>query len=191
MKKFLLAAALTIVGLGASAHPANRVHYHNDDGTITVSRSFEPVTETSYERDAAGRSLRVETTTTCTDVRINPRNNHLRCRHEQVEKRYFYDNRYNPPVQRPEVEPVVYRHVERDNRGRRIIVTTTYTCTDARWSPDRSQVLCFNWESEVTREVVRRRPRDNYNYDLNGDGRVDGWESLLYQGFRDLLDDDN
>lgn len=182
MKKLLIAVAL-LGAFGAQAHPSNRVHYHNDDGTVTYSRSFRPVTETTYETDRFGRTVRVETTTTCTRVRINPRNNHLRCLDEETSVQRFVE-RDRP---RAEIDPVVRRHVERDPYGRRIIVTTTHTCTDVRWHYAQNEPRCYNWETSTTRELVRRRPRDN-SLDLNGDGRTEGWERLLVDSFRDVLD---
>ena len=188
MKKILLAVAAATVAFGAAAHPARSVHYHNDDGTITWSRTFEPKVETTYERDNQGRRVRVETTTRCVDTRVNPRNNHLRCLDEDTTvRRFVVDDPVVGTPGRPTVEPVVYRHIERDDRGRRVIVTTTYTCTDARWSPDRRQALCFNWNKDEDRDIVRREPRSS-SMDLNGDGRTDAWERLLFEGFREVLE---
>jgi hypothetical protein len=189
MKKFLLAAALAVTALGASAHQSNRIHYHNDDGTVTFSRGFESKTETTYERDRYGRTIRVETTTSCGQTRVNPRNNHLRCLDEDVTvRRYIESGPVAGGPNRPSIDPVVYRSVERDQYGRRVIVTTTYTCSDARWNPSRTEALCFDWDQQVEREVVRRQPRSN-SLDLNGDGRTDGWERLLFQSFREVLED--
>ena len=188
MKSIFVAVAALTLSLGALAHPAGRVHYHNEDGTVVYSRTFEPKVETTYERDNRGRRIRVETTTRCVDSRINPRNRHLRCLDEDTTVRRVVEG--GPVVggpNRPDIEPLVYRHIERDNQGRRVIVTTTYTCTDARWSPDRTQALCFSWHTDVDHDVVRRQPRSN-SLDLNGDGRTDGWERLLFEGFREVLE---
>ena len=191
MKKFLLTAALIIASTGVFAHPSSRVHFHNnDEGTITYASTLAPTVDNTYERDANGRRVRVETTTRCVDIRVNPRNNHLRCLDEDTSVRRFFDDTYYQQGPRAVVDPVVYRAVERDNQGRRIIVTTTYTCSDARWSPDRRQALCFYWEANVEREYVRRdRDGRGNRFDLNGDGRVDGWERLVYEGFREILED--
>lgn len=192
MKKILLAVSLTLASIGAYAHPDSRIHYHNQDRSVVFARSFEPKVESTYERGANNRRVRVDTTTTCTNVRVNPRNNHLRCLNEETTVQRYYDRGNNRPdvrpVEPPQIEPVIYRDVERDRNGRTTIVTTTYTCEDSRWSPDRSQALCFNWDRNITRETVKRQPHSQ-SLDLNGDGRVDQWERVIYQSFRDILDD--
>jgi hypothetical protein len=181
MKKTLLALALSVAALGAAAHPSNRVHYHNQNG-VNYSRVIPPDVDVTFETDARGRRVRVETTTTCVQTRVNRRNNHLRCIDEDVTvRRTFVEDR-------PIIDPVVYRHVERDNQGRRLIVITTYTCTDARWSPDRTTALCFNWDEHVEYEVVRRQP-GSLSMDLDGNGRVEPWERLVFRAFREVLDD--
>jgi hypothetical protein len=95
----------------------------------------------------------------------------------------YWRNRPNQPT--PMIAPVVVdRHIERDNRGRRFIVTTTQTCVNARWNWEHRPV-CLAWRTDVTRERVRR---GRNRFDLNGDGRTDPWERLLYRGFQDVLD---
>lgn len=184
MKKTLLALALSAVAFGASAHPRDRVHYHTDEGVI-YSRAFQPDVRVHFERDQYGNRVRVVTTTRCVSTRVNLRNNHLRCMRYDTDVERTVVGGGNRPV----VEPVIYRSIERDENGRRWIVTTTYTCVDARWNPTRTAALCFDWESDVTREPVRRQPR-SASMDLDGNGVVEPWERLVYRAFDEILDED-
>ena len=185
MKKILFALAATVLSVSAFAHSSSRAHYHNGDGVIVFSRTFQPEVETTYERDDYGRRIRVETTTTCTDTRRG-RNNHLRCLDEDVTVTRTVEGAATSP-NRPTIEPVIYRSIERAASGARVMVTTTYTCLDARLSPDQTQAICFRWDERIDREIIRRQPNDS-SLDLNGDGRIDGWERLLFQSFREVLD---
>lgn len=178
MKKLLLAAVLAVTALGASAHWSNRVHYHNDDGSISFSTMFEPDVDVRYERDSRGRVWRVETTTTCTDTDID-RRNHLYCLDEEVTVRRFRDAV-------PVIRPIVERHIERIGRNRIVIVTTTRTCIEPRWNRNRVAV-CDRWRVDVTREVIRRDRRNQF--DLDDDGRTEPWERLLFRQFRSIIRD--
>lgn len=184
MKKALLAAALAAVTLGASAHPARYTHYH-DGNRVVIGNTIAPTSKTTYETDNRGRRIQVVQTTTCTETRVNRNNNHIRCVEREVrETRTVVRNETRPD---PVIADRVDRRVERDAQGRRMIVTTTDKCADARHN-SRGQIVCMDWDRTVTREYVRRQPR-SASLDLNGDGRTDAWERLLYQGFRQALDD--
>lgn len=181
MKKIILAIAIAATSLGASAHWSNRIHYHMDDGSVKYSQTIEPSVETTFDTGRNGRRVRIETTTTCEQTRLNRRNNHLRCLLEgKIVKRTF-----EPDQASVTIAPIVERAIERDTYGRRVIVTTTYTCTDVRWN--RREAVCLDWDTTVTREYVRRNNQNDY--DLNGDGRTDPWERLLFQSFKNVLED--
>lgn len=180
MKRIFYGLALAALATVAQAHPSNRVHYHQDDGSVVYSRVFRPVVETSYETDRYGRQIRVETTTTCARTRVNHRNNHLRCLAERVTERRFVERA------RAEIEPVVTRRIERDQYGRKIIVTTTQTCTETVHTRS-GNLRCENWETRVDREYVRRG-RGDRSFDLNGDGKAEAWEHVLVESFREVLD---
>lgn len=184
MKKIVLSLVLAAASLTApfvaSAHWHTRVHYHSDDGVV-YSNTIRPTVDVTFETDRNGRRVRVETTTRCVRDRLNSRNNHLRCLQERTSVRRLIVDEAGPVI-----DPIIERRIIRDDRGRRIIVTTTRTCTDARWNR-RHEPVCFNWRTTVTREVVRRAPRSR-SLDLNGDGRTDPWERLLFRSFRNALD---
>lgn len=183
MKKSLLAIALSIAAFGASAHVQPYTHYHTDRGVV-IGNQIAPTVETTYETDNQGRRIRVVETTTCTDTRVNRNNNHLRCVEREVSTQRFVESR--PSQRDPEIADRVDRRVERDAQGRRVIITTTDRCIEATRNRN-GDPICLAWDRDVTRDYVRRQPRSN-SMDLDGNGRTDAWERLLYQGFRNTLD---
>lgn len=184
MKKSLLAIALAVASYGAAAHVKPYTHYHDANGRVVIGNQIKPEVVVTTETDNRGREIRVTTTTTCVDTRVNRRNNHLRCMEEEttVERRVVDRPRGNVT---PVIEPRVQRYIERDSQGRRVIVTVTDTCTRPAYQNGRE--VCYRWERDIDREIVRRVPRSS-SLDLDGDGRTNAWERLLYQGFRDALD---
>lgn len=186
MKKTLIAAALAVAAAGASAHVRPTTHYHADDGTVVYGNTFRPEVKVTYETDRFGRRVKVTETTTCSDVRVNRRNNHIRCLEEETTTKRELDRVVTAPRPMPTIAPVVHRAVERDAAGRRWIITTTFTCDRSGY--DRSgDAVCYSWSRDVDRELVRRAPRSN-SFDLDGDGRTEGWERILFNSFRDALD---
>lgn len=182
MKKTLLALALAVATIGtASAHRAPSTHYH-DDGRVVYANRIAPKVDVRTETDRLGRQVRVTTTTTCVDHRINRRNNHIRCVEEET--RVDRDVISRPA---PTIEPRIQRFVERDASGRRWIVTITDTCTRPAWQGN--QEVCYRWERDVDRRPVRWN-RDRNRVDLDGNGESDAWERLLFQGFREILEND-
>jgi len=91
-----------------------------------------------------------------------------------------------PRAEQAHVADQITRKIETDVRGRKWIVTTTKTCDDARFN-SRGQAVCYDWDTHVTREQVRRQRR-SASMDLDGDGRTNGWERILFQSFRRTLD---
>lgn len=183
MKKTLLALAVAVATLGtASAHPLRTTHYH-DGNRVVIGNAIAPKVDVRYETDRLDRRVKVTTTVTCVDTRVNRRNNHLRCVEEDTEvTREIERPRNQPPAS---IEPRVQRHIERDADGRRYIVTITDTCTRPAWQ--NGQEVCYRWERDIDRQPVRWN-RDRNRLDLDGDGRTNPWEALLYQGFRDALE---
>lgn len=187
LKQTILAVALAAVSFGASAHRLPTTHYH-DGNRVVLGNTIAPVVETSYDTDRNGRRVRVVETTSCTDVRVDRKNNHMRCVEREVRTERFPEGRFNNgPDRRPDIEDRIDRRVERDNQGRRVIVTTVDKCVDTQYDGRRGAAYCADWDRTVTREIVRRNPRSQ-SLDLNGDGRTDGWERILYQSFRGSLD---
>lgn len=184
MKKLFLALTLATAAVGASAHPKPYTHYHdwNNNGQVVIGNTFRPQVEVTTETDRYGREVRVTSTTTCVDSRRNRRNNHLRCLEEETTVERVLVER---PRQSPVIEPRVQRFIERDESGRRVIVTVTDTCV--RPGYQRGEAVCYQWQRDIDREVVRRYPHDD-SLDLNGDGRTDAWERLLFQKFREVLE---
>lgn len=176
MKKLAIAIAAALAAFGAQAHYSNRVHYHMDDGRVMYSNSIPDDVKVTFEGTGAERD-RVTTTVHCDRTRVNFRNNHLRCVRTSTSV-----TRADAPVL--VVAPVVQRRVEVDSNGRRVIVTTTYTCTRPVARRDGS-VACLRWTSSTTREVVRNRR----SVDLNGDGKSEAWERVLFNQFRRILAD--
>lgn len=186
MKKTLLAVALAVASLGASAHYLPSTHYHDDAGRVVIGNQIKPEVKTTYETDARGRRIRVTETTTCTEVRVNRRNNHLRCLEEETTTRRQVVYNAPAPMPAPVVEDrIVSRSIERID-GRRYIVTVVDRCVAPRRDRD-GDVYCGDWERRTERELVRRNPR-SASLDLDGDGQTNGWERLLYQSFRNALD---
>lgn len=184
MKKILLAAVLALATIGVSAHPASSVHHH-DQGHVVYDNTIAPKVEVRFETDRWDRRIRVTETTRCTETRINQRNNHIRCIEEETETtRVIVDN--PRPRSVPSIDPVIYRVIEVDSQGRRVIITTTYTCVRSGY--DDNKAVCYRWTRDESREYVRR-PQGDRGFDLNGDGRTDPWERALFQGFSDALND--
>jgi hypothetical protein len=184
MKKTILAITLALASMGASAHQRPTTHYH-DDGRVVYGNYIAPKVEVTNERDRYGRDIRVTTTTSCVDQRVNRRNNHLRCREQETRvERQVIDRPHHPAM--PNIEPHVQRFIERDHAGRRFIVTVTDTCERPGYNR-RGEPVCYAWNRTIDRDYVRwnRHQRD---LDLDGDGRTNAWEQLLYQGFREILE---
>ncbi len=204
MKKSLLAIALTVAAFGASAHVRPYTHYHADDGRVVIGNTIAPEVEVTTETNRNGREVRVTTTTTCTDTRINRRNHHLICVEEETSvQREIVRRRgpYNTPNGGYQgnqgnqwnngnavVVPRIQRYVEVDSQGNRVIVTVTDTCTRSGFQGD--EAVCYRWERDVDRQPVRWN-RDRNNLDLDGDGKTNAWEQLLYQGFRNVIENNN
>lgn len=93
MKKTLLAIALSIAAIGASAHVRPFTHYHTNDGRIVIGNQIAPTVQTTYEIDRQGRRVRVVETTSCTETRVNRNNNHLRCIEREVHTQRFVESR--------------------------------------------------------------------------------------------------
>jgi len=187
MKKTLLALALAVATMGtASAHRLQSTHYHTDEGRVVMGNTIAPEVEVTYETDRWGRRIKVTETTTCVETRVNRRNRHLRCLEEETEVTRVVDRPAHQPA--PTMEPRIQRFIERDNYGRHVLITVTDTCTRPSWQDGRQ--VCYRWERDIDREYVQwdRMDRDRGNFDFNGDGRTDGWERLLYQSFRDVLE---
>lgn len=185
MKKSILAIAIAVASVGASADVRPYTHFHEANGRVVIGNQIPPRVVVTTEEDRRGRDVRVTTTTRCVDHRVNRRNNHLQCREEETRVDREVIDRRGDYYGRHEIEPRVQRFIERDNNGRRVIVTITDTCTRAGYQ--RGEVVCYNWKRDVDRDYVRRQPRSN-DFDLDGNGRTDAWERTLYQGFRDVLD---
>ena len=185
MKKLLLTLALASATIAASAHQLRSTHYHDrETGRVVIGNTIAPKVVTTYETDRWNRRIRVVETTRCTDYRVNPRNRHLRCMEEDVTTERFIERR--PDMDSPRIEPVIYRTVERDNQGRRVIVITTFNCVRSGYNY--REPVCYEWRREEERQYVRR-PRGDRGLDLNGDGRTEAWEQVLFQGFREILED--
>ena len=90
MKKSLIALALMASAAFASAHPLPMTHYHGPNGMVIGNQIKDTIT-TTYERDRRGNQVRVVTTTRCTEVRRNFRNNHLTCVEREVTEQRFTD----------------------------------------------------------------------------------------------------
>lgn len=189
MKNTILALALAVAAVGtASAHPQRYTHYHDTNGRVVIGNQILPKVVVTTEEDRFGRDVRVTTTTRCVDHRVNRRNNHINCREEETRVEREIIDRPRGNYGNAVIEPRVQRFVERDNQGRRVIVTVTDTCT--RTGYQRGEAVCYNWDRDIDRTVVRWN-RDRNRLDLDGDGRSDAWERLLYQGFRDVLESNN
>lgn len=94
--KTILAVALSVAAVSASADPRPYTHYHTADGRVVIGNQIADRVSTTYTTDAYGRRVRVVTTVRCTEVDRSPRSNHIFCTEEETTVQRFFDDNYRP-----------------------------------------------------------------------------------------------